>query len=180
MSHDLTLPERDDARAVWVFTADLDPAAFNVFSRAGETWPLADALGLPGLSPAAVETFLASDLDEYGLERYLTEAHGMDPATVAPDANRLAGLTGPVVLLFNRGLPDGVTQIDPNRPLAFVGRYDAPYSLAPAAPQKTRASTRGHVAGGESAGADSAALRRPLLITLAVLVALALLVVALA
>ena len=94
MTDDLTLPGHD-ARAIWVFTADLDPAAFKAFAQPGETWPLARALGLPGLSPASVETFLARDLADYGLDRYLTEAHGMDPEQVAPDAARLAAIQGP-------------------------------------------------------------------------------------
>jgi len=180
MSEDLTLPDRDGARAIWVFTADLDPTAFAAFTRVGETWPLAEALGLERLSPAAVETFLASDLQEYGLERYLTEAHGMDPASVAPDADRLAAITGPVVLLFSNGLPEGATRLDPSLPLAFVGRYDAPRSLAPAAPNLPRQSTRGHLAGPEGPDPDPGVMRRPLLITLAVLVALVILVLALA
>ncbi len=180
MSHDLTLPERDDARAIWVFSAALDAAAFAAFTKVGDTWPLAEALGLEGLSPASVEAFLADDLEEYGLERYLTEAHGMDPASVAPDTDRLAAVTGPVVLLFSRGLPDGATRIDPVPPLAFVGRYDAPYSLAPAASNAPRESTRGHLSGPAGPDPDPGLMRRPLLITLGVLIALAVLVLALA
>ncbi|MEZ5723413.1 MAG: hypothetical protein R3D59_19015 [Paracoccaceae bacterium] len=180
MSDDLALPDRADARVTWVFTADLDPAAFKAFARPGETWPLAVALGLPGLSPAAVETFHTRDLGGYGLERYLTEAHGMDPASVGPDSARLAALAGPVVLLFNRGLPEGVTRLDPSPPLAFVGRYDAPWHLAPPAPHAPRPSTRGHIAGLAGPDPDPGALRRPLLLTLALLVLLAGLVVMLA
>ena len=30
MSDDLTLPAREDARAIWVFTAELDPPGGNV------------------------------------------------------------------------------------------------------------------------------------------------------
>ena len=173
MTDDLTLPGRDGARTIWVFSADLDPAAFNAFARPGETWPLARALGLPGLSPAAVETFLTSDLQDYGLERYLTEAHGMDPASVAPDAARLAALDGPVVLLFSRDLPEGADRIDPDLPLAFIGRYAAPYSLAPAAPHLPSDSTRGHLAGPAGPASDSRSIQRLLLITLGALIALA-------
>lgn len=180
MSDDLTLPDRGDARAIWVFTADLDPAAFKTFAKPGEHWPLAQALGLPGLSPASVETFLTSDLEEYGLERYLTEAHGMDPASVAPDAARLAALEGPVVLLFSRDLPQGATRIDPELPLAFIGRYDAPYSLAPAPPHLPSDSTRGHLPGPAGPVTDTRSIQRLLLITLGVLIALALLVLVLA
>ena len=182
MSDDLALPERDDTRAIWVFTADLDPAAFKAFAKVGERWGLAEALGIEGLGPASVETFLASDLEGYGLERYLAEAHGMDPASVAQDAARLAAVEGPVVLLFSRDLPRDLPRggtLDPAPPLAFVGRYDAPYNLAPAAVNAPRASTRGQLAGGGSAG-ERALLGRPLLITLAVLIALAALVLMLA
>ncbi|MCB1329074.1 MAG: hypothetical protein KDK28_06325 [Maritimibacter sp.] len=180
MTDDLTLPGHDGARTIWVFTADLDPAAFKAFARPGETWPLAEALGLAGLSPASVETFLTSDLEDYGLERYLTEAHGMDPASVAPDAARLAALDGPVVLLFSRDLPEGADRIDPDLPLAFIGRYAAPYSLAPAAPHLPSDSTRGHLAGPAGPVSDSRSIQRLLLITLGALIALALLVLVLA
>ena len=180
MSDDLTLPARDDARAIWVFTAALDAPAFAAFTKPGETWPLAQALGLPGLRPGSVETFLASDMSDYGLDRYLTEAHGMDPESVAPDATRLAALEGPVVLLFNRDLPAGAARLDPEPPLAFVGRYDAPYDLAPSAPHPETASTRGALAGPAGPEPDPGPMRRMLLVTLAVLIALALLVLALA
>ncbi len=178
MSHDLTLPEREDARSIWVFTTNLDPPGFSAFTKVGDTWPLADALGLPGLSPASVETFHIRDLADYGLERYLTEAHGMDPTSVGPDTDRLAALDGPIVLLFSRQLPPGAEKIDPSPPLAFVGRYDAPYRLAPAGPTAPRESTTGHLPGpaGPDAGPN---LRRPLILTLAVLILLAGLVVAL-
>jgi len=33
VSHDLTLPEREDARAIWLFTADLDKTAFAEFTK---------------------------------------------------------------------------------------------------------------------------------------------------
>ena len=179
MSYDLALPEREDARAIWVFTAELDPPAFVAFTKVGETWPLAGALGLPGLSPASVETFHARDLADYGLERYLTEAHGMDPASVGPDSARLAALEGPVVLLFSRHLPRDAKRIDPRAPLAFIGRYDAPYGLAPAAPAPPRASTRGHLDGPAGPEQDPQLLRRPLMFTLAALILLAGLVMAL-
>lgn len=180
MSDDLTVPDRSDARAIWVFTADLDASAFKAFARPGETWPLAAALGVPGLSPAAVETFEAADLRGYGLERYLTEAHGMDPGSVGPDSARLAAVAGPVVLVFNRDLPAETARLDPGPPLAFVGRYDAPWHLAPAAPDAPRASTRGHIPGPAGPEPDPDALRRPLLLTLAVLLLLAGLVAMLA
>ena len=180
MSDDLTLPARDDARAIWVFTADLDAAGFKAFTKVGETWPLAEALGIPGLSPASVETFQVDDLEEYGLERYLTEAHGMDPASVTPDSDRLAALAGPVVLLFSGKMPDDIAKLDPAPPLAFVGRYDAPYRLVPPMPNAPRESTRGHLSGPAGPEPDASLMRRPLLITLAVLVALAALVLALA
>jgi len=181
MNLDLTLPDRDDARVIWVFTAALDASAFQAFAKVGDAgWPLADALGLKGLSPVSVETFLAGDLADYGLERYLTEAHGMDPATVAPDAARLAAITGPVVLVFSRKLPEGATKLDPAAPLTFIGRYDAPYSLLPAAPTVPHESTRGHLSGPEGPAPDPGMMRWPLLITLAVMIALAVLVVALA
>lgn len=180
MSDDLTLPTRDDARAIWVFTAALDPADFETFAQVRDTYPLAEALGLPGLGPGSVETFLGEDIAEYGLDRYLTEAHGMDHGSVAPDAARLAALSGPVVLLFSRDLPEGIARLDPKPPLAFVGRYDAPYHLAPAAPHLPRASTDGVIPGPAGPAAGPRLLAPLLMFTLAALIALAALVVWLA
>jgi len=179
MSAALELPERDDARVIWVFTADLDRPAFAQFAKVAKPWPLADALGLAGLNPRAVETFFAEDLNDYGLDRYLADAHGMDPRQVAPDAPRLAAVKGPVVLLFSRDLPPGASRIDPRPPLAFLGRYDAPYDLAPAMPHPSSSSTRGHIPGPGGPGTDPAILRRAVIYTLIALLALALLVMAL-
>ena len=180
MSGDLTLPGRDDARVIWVFAADLDRTAFTGFATPAETWPLAEALGLPGLSPAAVETLHAEDMAGYGLDRYLIEGHGMDPASVAPDAPMLDSLTGPIVLLFSRHLPPDAREIDPRPPLAFVGRYDAPWHLVPSLPHRPSESTSGLIAGPAGPGENRRALRRGLLVTLAVLVGLALVVAVLA
>lgn len=180
MSDDLTVPKRDDARTIWVFTAALDPVEFEVFSQVGDTYPLAEALGLPGLGPASVETFLGEDIAEYGLDRYLTEAHGMDHASVAPEAARLTALRGPVVLLFARDLPAGIDRLDPRPPLAFVGRYDARDQLAPAAPHLSRDSTEGFIPGPAGPTSGPRLLAPLLMFTLTALIALAALVVWLA
>ncbi len=180
MSDDLTLPADNGARSIWVFTAALDAEAFARFARPGESWPLAEALGLPGLGPGSVETFHSDDLTGYGLERYLTEAHGMDPASTGPDTARLAAVTGPVVLLFSRELPEGATALDPVPPLAFVGRYDAPVHLVPSPPMPPRKSTLGHIETGAGPENAPARLIRPLALTLAALLLLAGLVLLLA
>lgn len=179
MTDDFTIPERDDARVIWVFHADLDKTAFARFTKHADPWPVAEALGLPGLAPAATETFDAEDISEYGLDRYLTEAHGMDPGSVLPDAARLVALRGPLVLLFSRELPKGTERIDPRPPLAFIGRYEAKYHLGAPASHPASESTRGHIAGPPGPTSAPPGLRRAVVITMAALAVLVLMVLAL-
>jgi hypothetical protein len=176
----LAFPEAPGPRAIWVFTADLDDDAFTRFSQPVEPWPLAEALGVPGLDPAQVETFFAEDIADYGLARYLAQAHGMDAPEVEADADWLDALTGPVILVFSKGLPPGPGRFAPRAPLQFLGRYDQGEHLVPSRPMQPGPSTEGHIPPPAAALPDPARLRRMLAITLAALIALAALVWALA
>lgn len=115
-------------RAIWLFVLDLPEAEIAGFTDMIDEdgtlhWPLRDALGVPDLKPDYVEVFRAETLREVGLSHYLTEANGMDEATVAPDAATLDALTGTLVLVVSSALPDTLDRIDPQPPLRLIGRY---------------------------------------------------------
>lgn len=132
MSDLLSIPAAS-LRTVWVFTIALDEEALPAFAQerpaAGTNegsrshWPLRDALGLVLLDAGFAEVFMAEKLKDYGFARYLVEGDGMDEASVAPDADRLDVLTGPVLVLHSGGLPEQTTRLDPRAPLTLVGRY---------------------------------------------------------
>lgn len=132
MSDLLSIPAAS-LRTVWVFTIALDEEALPAFGQerpaAGTNegsrshWPLRDALGLVLLDAGFAEVFMAEKLKDYGFARYLVEGDGMDEASVAPDADRLDVLTGPVLVLHSGGLPEQTTRLDPRAPLTLVGRY---------------------------------------------------------
>src|SRR6056297_3143471 len=126
----LTLPPAA-LRAVWVFSSD---DAEMTAEKA------ASLLGVSALDPGYIEAFEAEALGELGLAEFLTGPNGMDEASVAPDAEKLDALSGPVLLVFSAALPEGETTLAPKPPLALVGRYEesgeASLYDAPAAPQE--------------------------------------------
>lgn len=129
MSDPLSIPS-GALRTIWLFSVDLpedELPAFEsrVMSAHGEveTWPLQQALGVILVSPDHVELFKAETLSEYSVSRYLVEANGMDAGSVAPDADRLDGLRGPVLLVHSGGLAPDVHRLDPSYPLTLIGRY---------------------------------------------------------
>jgi len=133
---------KNGARAIWVFSVDLPAAEIPAFQHETKTgngqtnWPLRDALGLKEavLDPEHIELFEAKTIAEYGLARYLTEANGMSEASVAPDADRLDALSGHVLLVFSRGLPEGFTGLHPRDPVHFVGCYTEEKAQDPGLP----------------------------------------------
>jgi len=116
-------------RAIWLFVLELPEAEIKAFTEESYgdddtvAWPLRDALGVPHLDHDFIEVFKAETLKDFGLARYLTEANGMDEATVTPDAETLDTLSGTLVLLSSVALPDGLDRIEPRAPLRLVGRY---------------------------------------------------------
>lgn len=118
-------------RATWVFQVALEGPTLEAFKAqphpeqadAPSAWPLREALGLARLDHDFIEVFEAEGLNDYGFARYLTEANGMDDASVAPDAARLDALKGPVLLVYSAALPQGTNALSPRAPLRLVGRY---------------------------------------------------------
>ncbi len=119
-------------RAVWVFSSE------DAEMTAATAAPL---LGLSALDPDHIEAFKADALGELGLADFLIGANGMDEASVAPDAEKLDALQGPVLLVFSAALPESETKLVPKPPLKLVGRYvessDTALYEAPPAPQDT-------------------------------------------
>lgn len=177
MTDPLQFPERADTRAVWVFTADLPGPALDDFkTRTEGGWPLGEALGADWLNPDFVEVFSPADIADYGLARYLTEANGMDPDQVAPDAERLDKLTKPIVLVYSPALSGQQGHFAPKPPLSFVGRYEAAYSLTPSIPLPDFEATSGIVTGPAGPSSYTPAMRRALILTVLALALLAVLV----
>ncbi len=134
MTSPLTVPA--SLRTIWVFRVDLPEPALEAFQEDGpddSLSPLAAAVGTGWLDRDYIELFDAATLCDYGLARYLSEANGMDPASVDPDADQLDSLTGPVLLIFSAALIEGTQHLAPSAPLALIGRYSekADYSIAP-------------------------------------------------
>lgn len=149
----LELPPQEH-RGVWVFHVDLPEAELERFktettdeASGTHDWPLAEALGLSWLDPEYVELFDANMMKDYGLARYLTEANGMDPATMNPADVALDELSGSVLLLFSKALPEDATELAPRPPLSFVTHLEADRPKPDLTPMITPTAS-GHVASG--------------------------------
>ena len=131
MTDPLTFVPKQTVSYVWVFSLGIETSEMSKWMPPDpvrpngkmKDWPLPAALGLETLPPAGAEVFEASSISEYGLARYLTDAHGFSDESVNPMADRLNGLTGPLVLLFSRDLPQTETTLRPVAPVNFVGRF---------------------------------------------------------
>ena len=181
MSDPLEFGPDTGLRELWLFTlfvpsdeiAEWEPPRIGQPPR---DWPLEAALGAGPLDPAHVQVFEAADLGPGGLTRFIADAHGMDEAEVAADAARIDKLRGIVAVVLSGALRERPGRFAPTRPVNFFGRYSAPRVLSPAAPATPGASTKGHI---EPPAAPAPATRRALVLTLAGLIALAFVILAL-
>ncbi|MFV2053841.1 hypothetical protein [Aliiroseovarius sp. YM-037] len=117
-------------RRIWVFSVDLPEDEIPAFNRESynedgdmTNWPLKDALGVPFLDHDFIELFNASDIKEYGLSRYLTDANGMAEKEVAPDAEKLDALKGHILLVLSEAFDEREVRLNPKPPLNFLGVY---------------------------------------------------------
>lgn len=167
-------------REVWLFTLFVtsDESARWEPPRPGNDrdWPLVEALGAGPLDPSHVSVFESADLGRGGLRKFLTDAIGMDPDQVNADAGKLDMISGTVALVQARALTDRPGRFTPVRPVNFIGHYTEAQHLAPSTPHAPSESTRGHIPAPDAPAPDT---RRPLLITLAALIVLVLVVLAL-
>ncbi|OIP87417.1 MAG: hypothetical protein AUK37_01495 [Rhodobacterales bacterium CG2_30_65_12] len=181
MSDPLSFGPDRGLREAWLFTLFVtsDDAARWEPPRTGHPprdWPLEEALGAGPLDPAHVQVFEASDLGPGGLRRFLADSVGMDAARVNADADKLDMLRGTVALVLSGALIERPGRFAPVRPVNFIARYSQSQHLTPATQPSPSESTKGHI---PPADAPAPAIRRPLILTLIALVALAALVLAL-
>lgn len=172
MSDPLAFDGASGPRRVWVFALDTEVA--GPLARWREpaedgSWPLPTALGEVRPDPAHVEVFAAGELADYGLDRYLTEANGMDPDAVAADRERLGALDGGVVVVFSRGLTGQAGRFAPVAPLAFVGTYAEKPSLVPPSPIAPIDAARGTLMPGNTPPPAASTGRHPWFILIAAL-----------
>lgn len=130
-------------------------------SEDGHGMPLADALGAK-IDATYAEVFAVRDVEPMGLRSYLGQAHDIPDDELAPDAARLDGLSGDVVVLAPRAV-EGLTELDPLPELTHIGSYapaeadNSPRDLPPAVkeprlaepelPAPPRGLSRGVIAG---------------------------------
>lgn len=121
-----------EQRRVWLFSLDLPEEEVKAFAEeqfnkegASTGWPLRDALGVVRLDKDYVEVFKTDTFSDYGLDRYLTEAHGMSEAQVAADAEKLKGLNGHAVLVVSKAFGGRAAQFNPSDKLTLIGSYEA-------------------------------------------------------
>lgn len=138
-------------RAVWLFAIDLPDADIDAF-LAGD---LASALGTDAVDPGQIEVIDTDTLRVIGLAKYLSEANGMDDATVAPDAAMLDSLRGRLLMVFRAALGTGGTSLHPRPPLRFIGHYAEPAPAMPL-PMGTSPSASGVLEGPRGKPSDAA------------------------
>jgi len=116
-------------RAVWVFHGQMSPEERTALLKEYRPdpdgplfWPLAQAVGVDSLDHDFVDFIEDDELNGYPLSKFLVDGHGMDPASVAPDAEKLDALRGQVVLVHSSAL-GGTEPSQAEGPLTFVGRY---------------------------------------------------------
>ena len=181
MSDPLEFGPDTGLRELWLFSLFVPSDEIHIWEppRQGQPprdWPLEEALGAGPLNPGHVQVFEAADLGPGGLRKFLADAHGMDVAQVEADAGRLDAVQGKVSLVLSGALKDRPGRFEPGRPVKFIGRYSAAQRLDPAQPARPSASTSGHI---EPPRAPAPDTRRGLILTLAGLIAFALLILAL-
>lgn len=128
--NDLHFSPADERRRVWLFSVNLPEEevkslAEEQFDEEGNlsTWPLKDALGVTRLDKEFVEVFKTASFEDYGLDRYLTEAHGMSEAQVAEDSEKLKNLEGHAVLVVSKAFGGQADQFNLSDQLTLVGSY---------------------------------------------------------
>jgi hypothetical protein len=185
MSRDaLELPGGTGPRTIWVFLLDIDPARIDTWKAPDpETgdWSLPGTLGLKDMDPAHVEVFPNSQISEYGLARYLTDANGMSVESVAEDSRTLASLSGVIALVHGKAVAGQSGHFDPAHPARFVGRYQEESKLTVSTPAPSTGGAHGSIAGGSTPGEGPRRLPWGVFIAMAaVIIAVAALIMVLA
>ncbi len=103
-----------------------------------------------------IAIFDASDIKEYGLAHYLTEAHGYD--VPKEDGAELDALTGTIVIIFSKAFApmeaDNETGFSPDEGLTFIRHYQMAQNFTPKDKLQSR-SAQGDLALGKPAKSDA-------------------------
>ncbi len=105
---------------------------------------LNEALGVEALDETHVDLITLSDLDELGLEGYLTLGMGIPAAEVEAMRAQLQPLKGTVVLLRSAAFQSKATTLTPKAPLRWIASFgETP--LDTTSRQITSAAAKGHI-----------------------------------
>ena len=124
----------------------------------------------------AAELFLVSDLTGVGLARYLTDGYAVTPEQIAQDRSRLDALDGYVLLLFSSAFEGRETTFDSGSDLTLIGKYGEEQPVMAAPPLTADASQPYTGVPSMTPRAAPTGASAKALMTLAVLVALGLLI----
>ena len=103
-----------------VFDLDMRPEQIKFLREPGA---LAQVLGIEDLNLDQVEIFPITDLEDLGLVGYLTEGSGVPVERLADDRERLAELSGHVMLIRSRAFGGEETHLTPAAQITFIGAY---------------------------------------------------------
>lgn len=126
----MTMPPADplairpgETGIVRLFALDMAPKRARFLREPGAA---AQALGLEALDPGQVDIFAVSDLEDLGLDGYLTEGAGIAPDRVAPDRARLRAIGGWVMVVRSRAFGGRAERIAPAAGVNLIGVYAEP------------------------------------------------------
>lgn len=105
---------------------------------------LTKALGVTSLAEDHVDLITLEDLDELGLEGYLTLGMGIPARDVGAMGTQLKALKGDVALIRSAAFQGKATTLKPNAPLRWIATFgETPLDIT-STPIKT-ASAQGHI-----------------------------------
>jgi hypothetical protein len=130
---DISATERGVYR---LFAIDLDAEGINAFNNetySGDgDWPLKAALGADFLDPDFIEVFPVSNLEGYGLVKYLVEGNDIPTDQVEPLRAQLENLTGHVLIVNSSAFGGAAQTLSPKSPLRHIATFsEAPIDMTP-------------------------------------------------
>ena len=143
-----------DPETIHVFAADLSMPEAEELAEDGAA--LTRALGGVDVEADRVMALNSGALGDLGLATYLVEGEGVTKASLQPDADKLAKVKGPVIILR----PRAVSQpIRPQEPLQHLGSYRLDLGTPPTLPLRA-ASAEGSASGVPPAAAPPGSRER--------------------
>jgi len=106
-----------------LFALDMAPEQARFLREPGAA---AQVLGVGELDPENVDIFAINDLEDLGLEGYLSEGCGISADQIAPDRERLRGLTGWVMVVRSRAFGGRAVRLTPADSVALTATYNEP------------------------------------------------------